>query len=204
MQEPTTRRDRSSWFFSQPYLHMANNGTLEAREMGSKGLGLIAKRPIPRRNVVCYYPAVCRRADEDEDATYAMQILTEKGNVVKRKVCDIPLNGDAHELAPRWRNKPVLGHLVNEAKGDERVNAAIVFLIDNRPRDRSFFYVPLVATKDIAAGEEIRIDYGPHYNRSHFDVASPEAPTLPKSHRDPRRTHVPSEVADVVFESASP
>lgn len=179
MQEPTPRRNRASWFFSQPYLSMANNGTLEAQEMGAKGLGLITKRPIARRNVVCYYPSVCRRVGEDHDTTYALQIVSEKGNSLKKRVCDVPLNGDAHELAPRWRNKPVIGHLANEARDGERVNAAIVFLIDDKPRDRSFFYVPIVATKDISVGEEILVDYGPYYDRSHYGMASPEVLFVP-------------------------
>lgn len=173
MQDATPRRrERASWFFSQPYLLMANTSMLEAQDLGAKGLGLIAKKAIPRRNVVCYYPAVCRKVVHDDDATYAVQILTENGTPLKKQVCDIPLNSDAHQLTPRWRNKPVLGHLINEARNGELVNASIVFPADNRPRDGTLYYVPIVATRDIDANDEVRLDYGPYYERSDYTAAA--------------------------------
>lgn len=171
-----SRRERASWFFSDPYFVMASDQTVKVRQSEGKGFGLLAARPVARRNIICYYPAVCRGTQEEADSTYAVQILTETGGGLNmEQVCDVPLNGDSGSLAPRWRNKPVLGHLTNEAGLGERSNAQIVYLVDETPAANSLFYLPVVATTGIRSGEEILLDYGPHYDRSHYDVAAPKA-----------------------------
>jgi hypothetical protein len=49
-----------------------------------------------------------------------------------------------------------------------------VFPVDGRPRDGTFYYIPLVATKDIDPGDEVRLDYGPYYERSASTIAPAE------------------------------
>jgi len=170
------RRERSSWFFSKAYVGMAIDNTVDAEVLPKKGLGLIARRNIPRRNIICYFPTVCRNVDEDLDFTYALQIFTRAGDNCGNHILDVPLNAHANEAAPRWRSKPVLGHLVNEAREHERKNAAIVFPVQDEPLNSTFHYVPLVATRDINAGEEILLNYGPWYERRTYTTPA-DAPS---------------------------
>jgi len=158
-EEGERRRDVSSWFFSPTYVALASTASLTLRASPRGTQGLFALRPMARKHVACYYPAVVRRAGLGDD-THALTVYTEKRQTPSKAfVCDVPLNADQDLLLPRWRNKPVLGHLACAPEPGQAPNAHVAPLTVSRPQPGDLHYLPIVIDSGVQAGEEILVDF---------------------------------------------
>ena len=158
-EESERRREVSSWFFSPSFVALASTSSLALRASPRGAPGLFALRPMPRKHVACYYPVVVRRAGLADD-TYALTIYTEKRQTPSKAfVCDVPVNADQDLLLPRWRNKPVLGHLACAPERGQAPNAHVAPLTVSRPQLGDLHYLPIVVDSGVQAGEEILVDF---------------------------------------------
>ena len=135
---------------------------------GSMGLGLRAVKSIRRHGVIAYYRMRVSHIDKTEPNPYLMSLHTFAGYVSKFFV------GDVCEVSPAPRRGiPFVGHLANEACNRASINAEYdsnhqgVYLTPKRKilRAGDIIDYKLVASRDIAIGEEVLVDYGPRYNR---------------------------------------
>lgn len=158
-EEVARRREVSSWFFSPSYVALACTSSLAPRASPRGAQGLFALHPMARKHVACYYPVGVRRAGLGDD-TYALTVYTKKRQIPSKAfVCDVPLNADQDLLLPRWRNKPVLGHLACAPEPGQAANAHVVPLTVSRPQPGDLHYLPIVIDAGVQAGEEILVDF---------------------------------------------
>lgn len=149
--------------------------------VGTAPRGLVATAPIPAGTVITHYPA--HTAVQDSAADPRSFILVPPfsgGDAVHYSILlSEPLGPLTHVVGdpakaddPRW-----LAHMANDScgnpfkkarTGEERFRAALTYFIVSSKRanaviDTRTNPIPLVAARDIAAGEEILVSYGANY-----------------------------------------
>ena len=137
-----------------------------------KGTSLVATKPIKRGRVVAYYKMMVFNSYTYRSPTkgiYLFTVYTKSEREIDRLLGDIyPCSVDAPK-----RNIPFWAHFSNEPSPGHEENCEIDINTRKNYKNRKrlkagdVIVYKLRATKNIAAGEEITLCYGPTYSRDY-------------------------------------
>lgn len=115
------------------------------------GNGLFAKSSIPKGEVVCYYSGFRHHYQSQKrlkDRAYVLKLQNGWPKFDRKN--------DGFVDALPTRN--VLARFINDPRNEEKCNAKFEHI-----QEPGIWYCPVVAQRDIEAGEEVFISYGPRY-----------------------------------------
>lgn len=115
------------------------------------GDGLFASAPIPRGAVVCHYAGYRHHYKSQQrlrDRAYVLKLQNGWPKHDRR-------NDGFVDALP---TKHVLARYINDARNEEKCNVAFEHI-----QEPGVWHCPVVARRDIAAGEELFVSYGPRY-----------------------------------------
>jgi SET domain-containing protein len=152
---------------------MKNDDLVVVKHHLKKGKGLFARNNIKARHVIAYYvfEVFNENTFVDTTRTYCIEVYTKAGNVSRGKVGNISI---ATSNRPVFRGIGSMGHLANEPGENEVSNCALRsntrtnFRYRQRVRVGHIHIYKLVATRDIAKGDEIMWCYGSNYDRDYL------------------------------------
>ena len=138
----------------QPYAH--REPFVEVAKSKVHGIGLFAKRNIPKGSVICWYSGTCiRHLDDNNPSDFILKVEWINQETRKQELWSLD-SIKRDNSAGRW---------ANDARGTEYQNNAEYargpFL--KHPEAKDKHYVFLTAKRHLWKGEEILIDYGDDY-----------------------------------------
>jgi hypothetical protein len=141
------------------------------KKLPMKGTGVIATQPIKKGNIIAYYKIKLYNMNDSGPfgSKYLFTVYTKNGNPSKKYIGNLSL-----ESVPNpYRNIPYWGYFTNETTTTQLPNAYMDMNIKGNYTNRDvlkegdYYIYKLIASKNIAVGEEICWCYGESYPRDY-------------------------------------
>ena len=134
-----------------------------------KGRGVYANVRIPRQRVVCYYEGYVEKVNKDgiQDFTYGVTLYDVRGRALTSIFSQAKLSCITSKL---FRGLPLYGPLINEPSQGQDVNTQICHtkLHQSKYKLGEQVMYKIVTLRVIEPDEELLMEYGDTYNRSHY------------------------------------